>query len=678
MVKFMPRIVSRITFVAGVTSIICALLPTRIQGDQNQVHWQWRYLGGVLPDDATGSLIGPDGTKHTFHQLGKGTPPRVSISATKTLLYRDEESNQQRYFVGTPGRLAGTSLWNAAHGPGSTIEIRLRVLVGAGPGTAAGIRASTGKHVYGVRFRTDGLEDLGFGDSTNAFGFDLSSDFATIRYVLPPDGGAGWAQLVDANGKVGQTRMEPLQVEASNSLQFSSGGSDDPPRHTQWEIKSIAWTNQGAFPADLQQWAKEAQQTVADKVKREREARATVLSSVEPMRLGTHRQLFVDDYLIEEQHAIRRHIHQAVKYAGNPVVRGENPWDGGRAYVYGSVEKHPESGKLRLWYMSAYKPTHTDWKVAINQCLAESHDGIRWSYPNLGLIPYDGPDGSKDNNMVFSTNTHSGYDECLTPIRDPSSADPQKRYRSLFWASHNGYRGTYSAWSPDGVKWFSSETPSFTDTGDAGSIMYDSIQNRWIFLARPLDNQLSRAVSFSEDFETWTPLKVIFQADKSKREDFYNMAGFCYEGLYLGLVVIMWEEPGRYALEPHLVMSRDGQDWQWLDRQNAFIPHGPRGSWEEFNTQMAAGPPVRVGNQLYFYYSGRTYPHGPYYARNQTEIIPEQLVESDVNVGLATLRVDGLRHWRTFGEGAGSRRNRSCARVRHCTLISTARMASCA
>jgi len=151
--------------------------------------------------------------------------------------------------------------------------------------------------------------------------------------------------------------------------------------------------------------------------------------------------------------------------------------------------------------------------------------------------------------------------------------------------------------------------------GDAGSTMYDRYRRRWIFFARPIDNQLSRAISFSNDFETWTPLKVIFQADKSKREDFYNMQGLCYEGLYLGFVTIMWEEPGRYALEPHLAMSRDGRNWQWVGRQDAFISHGPRGSWEEFNTQMGTGELIRMGDELYLYYSGRTYPHRPYYAR---------------------------------------------------------------
>jgi len=192
------------------------------------------------------------------------------------------------------------------------------------------------------------------------------------------------------------------------------------------------------------------------------------------------------------------------------------------------------------------------------------------------------------------------------------------------------------------VKWHNDRNALFKDTGDAGSIMYDDYRRRWVFFARPLDNQISRAVSFSRDFQKWTPLKVIFQADKTKRENFYNMQGFCYEGLYLGTVTIQWEEPGRYALEPHLALSRDCENWRWVNQPQAFIPHGPRGSWEEFNTQMSAGNPIRMGDQLYFYYSGRTYPHSPYYWRGRDELVPKASVEPDVNIGLATLRVDGF------------------------------------
>lgn len=349
------------------------------------------------------------------------------------------------------------------------------------------------------------------------------------------------------------------------------------------------------------------------------------------------RQLFIDDHVIAQMQSVRRTFHAAKRHEANPIIHGDHPWLDGFAYLYGSVERHPETDKLRLWYMSRFKKAG---KFVWTMCLTESADGIRWTVPKLGLVP--DRHGSRQNNMVMSTETHSGFDECLTPVRDPQPANPARRYRSLFWANDNGFRGTYSAWSADGVKWHNDRKALFNDTGDAGSIMYDVYRGRWVFFARPLDNQISRAVSFSRDFQKWTPLNVIFQADKAKRENFYNMQGFCYEGLYLGTVTIQWEESGRYALEPHLALSRDCENWRWVNQPKAFIPHGPHGSWEEFNTQMSAGNPIRMGDQLYFYYSGRTYPHSPYYWRGRDELVPKASVEPDVNIGLATLRVDGF------------------------------------
>ena len=43
-----------------------------------------------------------------------------------------------------------------------------------------------------------------------------------------------------------------------------------------------------------------------------------------------------------------------------------------------------------------------------------------------------------------------------------------------------------------GLRWNVSKTPLTTEMGDAGSTMYDHYRRRWIFFARPIDNQISR------------------------------------------------------------------------------------------------------------------------------------------------------------------------------------------
>jgi len=71
-----------------------------------------------------------------------------------------------------------------------------------------------------------------------------------------------------------------------------------------------------------------------------------------------------------------------------------------------------------------------------------------------------------------------------------------------------------------------------------------------------------------------------------------------------------------------LAVSRDGVHFTRVADQTlsdsatahraTFLSTGPVGSWDRFNQSLASNPPIAVGDELRFYYGGRTYRHAPY------------------------------------------------------------------
>ena len=363
------------------------------------------------------------------------------------------------------------------------------------------------------------------------------------------------------------------------------------------------------------------------------------------VRISDAVQLFVDDYLVETAEKVSRTFHQVEKSPQNPVLRGDGPEQEGGVLVFGSVLH--EDDLFKMYYFTA-DHSADNWR---HQRLVYSKDGLQWERPSLGLIELN---GSKDNNIVFSYLTHSGFLEGLEPVRDPRPADANKRYRSLFTGGHwsrdtvsihkDRPRGMYAAWSPDGLRWGCTDKP-IPALGliahDRASLMYDTLRNRWIAFLKDDVTEYDRVrmISFSDDCETWSPWETLFvggRDEKGTLKDLYFNNGFVYGDMYLGQLVEFCQDPNHPVLDIHLITSRDGRHWERAPAGGPFIPVGGSGEWDRFNNQPTSSGPLRIGDQLYFYYSGRTYRHSHQtYSGNDKG-------ESNCYVGLATLRIDGF------------------------------------
>lgn len=141
-----------------------------------------------------------------------------------------------------------------------------------------------------------------------------------------------------------------------------------------------------------------------------------------PVDIGSRRELFVDDFLIDKLRDVRLELQHPQPQ--EIVFACDRPWEGNTCIYFRII---PEGGKFRMWYQGAHwqldpadpKKTHPYYI-----CYAESSDGIHWVKPDLGLIEVE---GSKQNNICVA-----GVYDNFTPFRDDNpKCAPDARYKAI-------------------------------------------------------------------------------------------------------------------------------------------------------------------------------------------------------------------------------------------------------
>lgn len=363
-----------------------------------------------------------------------------------------------------------------------------------------------------------------------------------------------------------------------------------------------------------------------------------------PITVGAARQLFLDDHLIASQQNVSRQIHSARKHPANPVLEPTEPWERDTVILYGSVIQ--DGDKRRMWYYAGG-----------NVGYAESEDGLRWRKPDLGLIAHQG----RDTNLVIRRDEGEGSPGTLPYLlenfgvfRDDRDPDASRRYKMGFSSLQRDYtgpkpspfhagqrRGLGVAVSPDGIHWRLFESWATQATCDGATHwMYDPISRRYVLYGRTKfaspevlaavadkpwlhfwGRSVIRAESKPDNFLHWEQVEpnsgeLVLTADAQDPpgSEIYSMMVFPYEGVYIGLVQVFHKELDTCRLELQLAVSRDTRHFTRVGDRAPFIPVGPKGSWDQYNNSAATSPPLEVGDELWFYYGGRSNPHSPYQA----------------------------------------------------------------
>src|SRR5689334_612045 len=71
-----------------------------------------------------------------------------------------------------------------------------------------------------------------------------------------------------------------------------------------------------------------------------------------PIEVESQKQLFLDDYCIDELCGARRHFHQPKKHPANPLIQSANPKED--IYLHGNVLYDKERAHYRMWYHQRY------------------------------------------------------------------------------------------------------------------------------------------------------------------------------------------------------------------------------------------------------------------------------------------------------------------------------------
>ena len=355
-------------------------------------------------------------------------------------------------------------------------------------------------------------------------------------------------------------------------------------------------------------------------------------SPPDPIRIDVGRQLFVDDFMIDES-SLYREFHKAVYHPANPLLAPEEPWETADPYAINTKTPpspaamvfsdgaffDPADRLFKMWYMAGYQQ-HT--------ALATSTDGIAWARKNANVIP--------GTNIVRKHRRDSS-----TVWLDLNARDRSERFK-MAWTAMEGSGLLHLSTSPDGIHW--TDRADAGPAGDRSTCFYNPFRNRWCFSLRDNDPLLKRirryyeSPGFTARWNEGEPVPWV-AADTLDfvREggdvpaELYNLDAVAYESVMLGLFAIFRGESSDREKPNDLCVgfSRDGFHWSRPSR-DAFIGVSERqGDWNWANVQSAGGVCAAVGDRLHFYVSGRAG-------------VPGTSAPGRCSTGLATLRRDGF------------------------------------
>lgn len=234
-----------------------------------------------------------------------------------------------------------------------------------------------------------------------------------------------------------------------------------------------------------------------------------VAQSARPLQLGSNRELFVDQYLIEKLNNVTQELHTPRNEGA--VLKFDNPWEGNFS-GYSTIIK---DGTLFRMYYRGVRESKGDGNENEMTCYAESSDGINWVKPDLGIYEIN---GTRNNNVVLTNAAPATHN--FSPFLDKNpNAKASARFKALGGTSKTGLFAFVSA---DGIHWKKMQDSAVYKTGvfDSQNVAFWSeSEQQYVCYFRTWtdggfrDYKGFRSVSrtTSKDFINWTtPVHMTF------------------------------------------------------------------------------------------------------------------------------------------------------------------------
>jgi len=241
-----------------------------------------------------------------------------------------------------------------------------------------------------------------------------------------------------------------------------------------------------------------------------------------PIEIGSRRELFVDQHLIETLIHARLTLHHPT--AREIAIRFDQPWEGNTS-GYPTIMRDGElfrmiyRGHRMIWDSGKLQMSHSPVV-----CYAESRDGITWTKPDLRRFPLLGrmAQGVPDplaNNIVWPGSPYSGT---FVPFLDTRPGCPAA---AKFKAVGGNYKtGLHLFTSPDAIDWKKSDTPIFSQGAlDSMNVMfYEPREEHYVLYFRTVvDGMRSISMTTSPDLRDWsTPVALEYPG--SPRQQMYT------------------------------------------------------------------------------------------------------------------------------------------------------------